>query len=95
MLHPYSSCASIVHLADDCPLIFADEYVRFQQWKRQQRMASTGGPGSAGPEYSEPPAFNVDEVKASAVETVDKALDVLLMQVQGLKEVSPLTFFCI
>ncbi|KAK9895635.1 hypothetical protein P389DRAFT_67107 [Cystobasidium minutum MCA 4210] len=72
------------------PLVVDNDYALFQQWKQQQQGMNSAGPSSAGsagrPAYAEASAFDVDRVKATAVETADKALDVLLMQVQGLKD---------
>lgn len=61
------------------------EYAQFQEWKQQQSFQS--GERSAFPSYAHAPAYNVEAVKASAVESADKALDVILSQVQGMKEV--------
>lgn len=66
--------------------IAPDEFALFQQWKQQQSSSFGGRP--AFPPYAQAPAYNVDAVKASAVESADKALDVILSQVQGMKEVS-------
>lgn len=67
--------------------IAADEYAQFQQWKQQQ---STGFPGQRSPfqTYQQAPAYNMESVKSTAVESADKALDALLSQVQVMKEVS-------
>jgi hypothetical protein len=65
-----------------------DELALFQQWKQQQQSSPFGGLRSAFPATTQASAYNVDTVKATAVESADKALDAILSQVQGMKEVS-------
>ncbi|KAK9895634.1 hypothetical protein P389DRAFT_195766 [Cystobasidium minutum MCA 4210] len=61
-----------------------DEYALFQQWKQQQ--STYAGARSPAPALNQASAYNMESVKATAVESADKALDALLSQVQVMKE---------
>lgn len=62
------------------------EFALFQQWKQQQQQQLSQQPRSPFPALQQPP--NYDAMKAGAVESADRALDAILSQVQGMKEVS-------
>lgn len=66
----------------ESPQISPNDYAAFQAWKQQQQQpqqASTAQPQ---------PNLTAEALKAGAMENADRALDVLLSQIQGLKEVS-------